>query len=273
MAIILPFVIPILFVIGWYCLAGHVDNPIILPAVESVARLFLHPGQELIGIGSLVGNIAISLARVIAGYCTAVLIGVPLGILMGYHLSTYHLFNNFLSLFRPIPPLAWVPLVLAWFGVASLATLFQFDHGIWYIYLNNIKLSMIFIIFIGGFFPILTSSIYGVRNVRKVLIDSVWMLGASKSDIFRKVLMPAAAPSIVNGMRIGLGVAWMCLVSAEMLPGSLAGAGYLITHAFTIARTDIVIAGMISIGALGAIMDIVFRIIEGRSFNWNRLSR
>jgi len=104
-------------------------------------------------------------------------------------------------------------------------------------------------------------------------LDSARVLGASEWDIFRKILLPASSPSIVNGMRIGLGVAWMCLVSAEMLPGSLSGVGYLITHAYTLARTDIVIAGMISIGVIGAFLDLSFRLVEDRKFVWTRLTR
>ena len=132
---------------------------------------------------------------------------------------------------------------------------------------------MIFIIVIGAFYPILTSSIHGVRNVNRVFIDTARVLGAGELDIFRKILLPAALPSMVNGMRIGLGVAWMCLVSAEMLPGSISGVGYLITHAYTMASTDIVIAGMFSIGLTGALMDWLFRRVERRCFSWQRLAR
>ena len=96
------------------------------------------------------------------------------------------------------------------------------------------------------------------------------VLGATQSQIFRKILIPAAMPAIITGMRIGLGIAWMCLVSAEMLPGSLSGIGYMITHAFTLASTDIVIAGMISIGCVGALMDMVFRRVEKQKFSWQR---
>jgi len=192
---------------------------------------------------------------------------------MGYYGTVFRLTNGFLAMFRPIPPLAWVPLVLAWFGITSFATLFGVERGYAYLYLNNLKFSMIFIIFIGAFYPILTSAIHGVMSVRNTLLDSARVLGASEWDIFRKILLPASSPSIVNGMRIGLGVAWMCLVSAEMLPGSLSGVGYLITHAYTLARTDIVIAGMISIGAIGAFLDLFFRIIEKRKFVWTRLTR
>jgi NitT/TauT family transport system permease protein len=266
-------VIPILFVVLWSLLAAYTKNDIILPQVTEVFELLGHPSADLISMGSLTANILVSLARVMAGYFLAVLIAIPLGVLMGYYGSVFNMLNGFLGLFRPIPPLAWVPLVLAWFGVASVATVLGLQFGKWYIYLNNLKLSMIFIIFIGAFYPILTSSIHGVRNVKKTLLDSARVLGAGELSIFLKILFPAAAPSIVTGMRIGLGVGWMCLVSAEMLPGSVSGVGYLITHAYTVARTDVVIAGMISIGVVGALLDLVFRYIEDKKFGWQRLAR
>lgn len=265
--------VPCLFLALWDLAARQLNNEVILPGVGQVAALFLQPAESLIAMGSLSTNVVVSLARVLAGYTIAVCIGVPLGIFMGYYGPAFRLLNGFLALFRPIPPLAWVPLVLAWFGVVSLATVFDVQRGPAYLYLNNLKFSMIFIIFIGAFYPILTSSIHGVMGVRSTLLDSARVLGAGQWDIFRKILLPAAAPSIVNGMRIGLGVAWMCLVSAEMLPGSLSGVGYLITHAYTLARTDIVIAGMISIGAVGAFLDLFFRIMEDRKFTWTRLTR
>lgn len=270
---VLSLVVPILFLAMWSFLASYTGNEIILPSLGNVTELLIRPGQSLISMGSLASNIAVSLMRVLAGYILAVAIAIPTGIVMGYYSLIFRLFNSFLGLFRPIPPLAWVPLVLAWFGVASMANLFGIQEGKLYVYLNNMKLSMISIIFIGAFYPILTSAMYGVRNVRKTLVDSARVLGAGESDIFLKVLLPGSAPSIVNGMRIGLGVAWMCLVSAEMLPGSLSGVGYLITHAYTVARTDIVIAGMISIGIVGAVLDFFFRKIEDRKFTWQRLAR
>ena len=261
---------PGFFLALWAWTAHRIDNAVIMPTVGAVADLLAHPNDDLISMGSLVGNIGVSLVRVLAGYLLAVLLAVPLGVLMGCSSLTHHVLHHFLNLFRPIPPLAWVPLVMAWFGVASLADLFSVEKGEWFLYLSNLKYAMIFIIFIGAFFPILTSAIHGVRNVNRIYLDSARVLGASRWDLFCKVLVPGALPSIVNGMRIGLGIAWMCLVSAEMLPGSLAGVGYLITHAYTVASTDIVIAGMVSIGLVGAAMDLLFRIFEEKRFTWQR---
>ncbi len=265
--------VPVIFLVLWVFIAQQLNNEVILPGVGQVAILFTRPTESLIAMGPLITNVAVSLVRVLSGYFLAVFIAVPLGILMGYYATVFRLMNGFLAMFRPIPPLAWVPLVLAWFGVASLATVLDIQKGNAYLYLNNLKFSMIFIIFIGAFYPILTSTIHGVMSVRSTFLDSARVLGANERDIFLKILLPASSPSIVNGMRIGLGVAWMCLVSAEMLPGSLSGVGYLITHAYTLARTDIVIAGMISIGVIGAVLDLFFRIIENKKFIWTRLTR
>lgn len=250
--------------------AGQIDNQIILPPVNQVFDVMVHPFEDLISMGSLVSNVMVSLVRVLLGYAVAALVAVPLGVVMGYYGFVFKAFNGFLNLFRPIPPLAWVPLVMAWFGISSLATVTGVESGQWYVYLNNVKFSMLFIIFVGAFYPILTATIHGVRSVNTTLVDSARVLGASQRQIFRKVLLPAALPAIITGMRIGLGIAWMCLVSAEMLPGSLSGIGYMITHAFTLASTDIVIAGMISIGCVGAFMDMIFRQIEKVKFSWVR---
>jgi NitT/TauT family transport system permease protein len=269
----LSLVLPGLLLLVWHFSAKTIDNQVILPPVQQVADLIFSPTVSLIGMGSLARNILVSLVRVLMGYLAGAILAIPLGVLMGYYSLGFRLGNTFFNLFRPIPPLAWVPLVMAWFGVASLATSLGLDRGIWYVYLNNLKYSMIFIISIGAFYPILSSTIHGVRNVRRTLLDSALVLGASEFQVFYKILMPAAAPSIVNGMRIGLGIAWMCLVSAEMLPGSMAGVGYLITHAYTVAHTDVVIAGMISIGAIGAALDGIFRFVEEHRFAWQHRER
>lgn len=268
-----PFLIPALFLFVWELAARSIGNELVLPSVAQVSLLLVHPLADCIAMGSLLGNIVISVVRVLVGYIIAVCLAVPLGIVMGKFSALFVLWNTFLGIFRPIPPLAWVPLVLAWFGVSSLATMLALPRGIVYYYLNNLKISMLFIIFIGAFFPILMSTIHGVRATNRTFIDSARVLGATERDIFFSILLPAAAPSIVNGMRIGLGVAWMCLVSAEMLPGSLSGVGYLITHAYTIGRTDIVIAGMLCISALGIILDSGFQWIEKHNYAWQHLVR
>lgn len=259
---------PALILVIWFLLSNVIDNKLILPAPGSVFQHFLTPTANIIGLGALTKNILVSLLRVFFGYLIAVLLAVPLGILMGYNRTAFGLGNSIISIFRPVPPISWQPLVLAWFGVTSVATLLGLTRGDAYVYLNNFKLSMTFIIFLGAFFPIITSSIYAVSSIPKPWIESARVLGANEWDIFCKILLPGAAPTIVNGMRTGLGSAWTCLVSAEMLPGSLSGVGYLIIHAYEIARIDVVVIGMMSIGAIGAFLDFIFRFAETRKFKW-----
>lgn len=271
--ILLPFAAPLLVLIIWELIAIELKNDVVLPTVGQVWVLFMHPNEDLLRLGSLLQNLGMSSIRVLCGYSAGLVLALPLGILMGHYKKVNRFMTPLVEILRPMPPLAWIPLILAWFGVASFATMFGVEEGEWYVFLNNIKFSMLIIIFIGAFFPILLNTVYGVSSVRSTLIDSARVLGASERDIFTKILLPAAAPSIVTGMRLGLGVAWMCLVAAEMMPGSISGIGYVITHAYTVARTDIVIAGMVSIGAVGLALDAAFRYFEARCFAWQRLSR
>lgn len=271
--ILISITVPVIFILIWFVASLIIDNKVILPGVNTVINNFAHATDNFIGLGSIPRNVLVSLIRVILGYTVGVLIALPLGVLMGYNSLVNKLFSNFINMFRPIPPLAWVPLVLAWFGVSSLATVFGVSEGDAFATLNSFKLSMVFIIALGTFFPVLTSSVFAVQSVNKTLIDSAKVLGATQKDLFFKILIPAAAPTIINGLRTGLGIAWACLVSAEMLPGSLSGMGYLITHAYELARTDLVVTGMICIGVVGALLDFIFRLANEKYFSWQNKMR
>ncbi len=264
----MPIILPVLLIIVWTLLSQIIDNKSILPSPYKVINNFVHSMDNFIGLGSLPRNIAHSLFRVVLGYGLGLMVAVPLGLLMGYFKIINKLFENFINLFKPVPPLAWQPLVLGWFGVASLATVAQLGYGQSYVFWDNFKLSMIFLIALGSFFPIVNNVIFGVNNVRRTLIESAMVLGAGRKDIFFKILLPGAAPTILNGMRLGLATAWGCLVGAEMLPGSVSGVGYLITHAYELARIDLVITGMICIGVVGALLDGIFKIISRKYFSW-----
>ena len=268
-----PLIMPVLLLTIWSILADILKMPIILPKPGVVFSHLSSPMNDIIAMGSLPYNIAFSLTRVVIGFSLAVLVGIPLGLLMGYNSITDRLFTGIISLLRAIPPLAWVPLVLAWFGITSLESLFDISYGRLYTFLHNIKLSMICIIFIGGVYPVLTSAMHGVRQIPLTLVESAVMLGASHRDIFIKVLLPASVPSIVSGMRIALGMCWMCVVAAEMMPGTPIGLGCMIMQAFSIGRTDIVITGMICIGCISAMLDWLFRRCEARFLFWRRGTR
>ena len=269
----LALVAPALFLLFWHYSSLRIGNAVVLPQIGEVASILARPGENLLNMGSLARNVFVSFVRVFGGYLLAVAVAVPLGLAMGYWSTLGRMLGLLIGIFRPIPPLSWIPLVLAWFGVASMATVLGIEEGQWYPFFSNIKLSMLFIIFIGAFFPILVNTVGGVQGVRSTLIDAVKVLGASQWQIVRRVVLPYAAPQVFTGLRVGLGVAWMCLVSAEMMPGSISGVGYLITHAYTVAQTDVVIAGMIAIGTMGVAIDSIFVVIERRAFKWQRLYR
>lgn len=264
----IPLILPVIFLLLWNYYAGLIDNNAILPTVGRVLNNFLHAFDNFIGLGSIPKNIGYSIIRVLLGYIIGAAIAFPLGLLMGYFKLVRNLCENFISIFKPIPSIAWQPLVLGWFGVSSIARLLGMPYGPSFAVVDNFKLSMIFLIALGGFFPICGNILFGVSNVRKVLVETAKVLGASQVNIFFHVLIPAAGPTIVNGMRMGLTASWVCLVSSEMLPGSMSGVGYLITHAYELARMDLVITGMICIGFIGALLDGVFRIIMSTRFSW-----
>jgi len=268
-----PIWVPTLVLFVWQLLALKMHNALVLPTVPAVGAVLSEPTGDLLRLGTMFHNALVSLFRVLLGYGLAAMVGIPLGILMGFFRPVRSALQGVFSMLRPIPPLAWVPLILAWFGTASLASLFGLQEGASYVWFGNIKLSMIFIIFIGSLFPIMANTMFGIRNVRRTLIDSALTLGASERDLVRHVLLPAALPSIFTGLRGGMGIAWGSLVAAEMLPGSISGLGYLITHAQSFARTDTVMAGMIAISLVGAALDWVFRLIEERKFRWQSLGR
>ena len=230
--------------VGLWEVTAFVLNTRFLPEPFQVGKTLV----ELSITGELFVHSLVSLTRVVAGFFLALLIGIPLGIVMGWSPRMEN-FSVILELIRPIPPLAWIPLALIWFGIG-------FE-------------SKVFIIFIGAFFPILSNSFLGVRETEPYLIEAGKVLGATDSEVLRKIVIPNSFPSILEGLRIGLGIAWMCLVAAELTGlKSPLGLGYLIMEARDLGRTDIVIAGMIAIGVIGYIMNFALRRAEGNLVRW-----
>jgi NitT/TauT family transport system permease protein len=190
-----------------------------------------------------------SLLRVFCGFSAAAFVGIPLGVVMGWSKSLQAILNPLIEIVRPIPPLAWIPIAILWFGI-------------------GIK-SAAFIIFLGAFFPILLNTISGVLTVDSRLIEATRVLGAKEKDMLLKVLLPAALPSVWTGLRIGLGIGWMTLVAAEFTGvKSGYGLGYLIMIARDIQRPDEIVGGMIVIGLTGFLLDTILRRAESRLLVW-----
>jgi NitT/TauT family transport system permease protein len=253
MKILKNLTLPIIGILAWEALAIYLNNPVILPKVESVISILLNPGVGILGTGNLIENTIVSIKRVLIGFFIAGAFAIPLGLLMGYYSLINDLFDTTVELLRPIPPLAWVPLALAWFGIGES--------------------SMHFIILIGAFFPILINTISGVKSVPVIMIEAAKTLGGSTKDILKSVVVPASSPDILTGLRVGVGIAWMCVVAAEMLPGSDAGLGYLIMYAYSLSKMNIVVASMIIIGIIGIILDKGLRYIEKKYFCWKKMMK
>lgn len=241
----------------------------ILPRLDAVADVLAHPTAKILITGSLLDNTIISLTRVMLGFLLATGISVPLGLAMGYFPVMDRFFDSSIEMLRPIPPLAWVPLILAWFGIKGLADMIP-PLAVNPI-IAGIQFSTVLIIFIGAVFPILLNTIQGVKNIPVEYLESARTLGARNFSILLKVIIPASLPLIVTGLRIGLGIGWMCLVAAEMMPGSSSGLGYLIWYAYELLRADIIVAGMIVIGMIGLLMDRGFKLVEQRMHWSNKL--
>ncbi len=194
----------------------------------------------------IIEHVKASLLRVIEGGITAFIIGVPLGIGIGYSKLIGNILNPVVEIVRNMPPMAWIPLAV-----------FILVAG-----------GSIFIVFIGVVFPIILNTIHGVRSTDTKLIDAAKTLGASESKIVTKVVIPSAFPSITAGLRIGLGVGWMAIVAAEMVIRSPVGLGYFIWNMGDIGRYAEMVAGMIVIGVIGYIMNISILLLQKRFIKW-----
>ena len=190
-----------------------------------------------------------SLVRVLGGFLAAAAVAIPFGIVLGRSKRLHEMVIPIIEIIRPIPPLAWIPLSILWFGIGFK--------------------SAVFIIFLGCFFPIVLSTISGVLSVDKVLIDAAKTLGAQEREIFYKVLLPGSFPSIYTGLRIAMGIGWMTLVAAEFTGvKSGYGVGYMIMTARDIQRPDYILAGMVTIGLIGFLLDLLLRLFERKSLKW-----
>lgn len=237
-------VVPVLLVLLWH--VGVQQQWVLpfdikmgfLPEPWHVARLlwaFAFGGNyDTAYAGELWGHLGASVLRVLAGFGLACLFGVPLGVLMGYYAWVNRALDLTVNLVRPVPATAWVPLVLLIIGFGSQAT--------------------IFLILISAFFPILLNTIAAVREVPPRLVEASLMLGTSPMGVLGKVVVPAATPGIVSGLRLGLGLAWVILVLGEA-NGIDSGLGAMITLARELVRTDVIVVGMICIGLAGLISD------------------
>lgn len=241
--------IPI-FIGIWWMLAIYLQgqNFYYLPTPMEVLQalnqsLTLDPATRL----SLWANIYASLVRFLLGFLLAVAVAVPLGLLIGFSRYANALARPTVEMLRPIPPIAWVPFLLLAFG---------FFYG------------PIVTIFVGVFFPILSNVIFGVNSVDPLIVDAARTQGANKWQVFTKVIFPSSIPYLMTGIKIGLGVGWMCIVAAEFIAAEGGGVGAIIVGGQTIGRYDIMFAGMVTVALLGLATLAFSTLIERRVTKW-----
>jgi NitT/TauT family transport system permease protein len=214
----------------------------------SGTRFFPTPAQTLGGVyelvrnGTLIQHVSASLMRVSMGYLAACAVGIPLGVLMGRVAGLYAALNPVIQMLRPISPIAWIPLAILWFGVGNL--------------------SPIFLIFLSSFFPMVVSTAAGVQGVERQYLRAAQNFGLDRTRTFRQVVIPAAMPQIITGMRVGLGIAWLVVVAAEMVAIN-SGLGYLIIDSRNAGnRYDLVVGSMVIIGVIGFLLDTLMRELD-----------
>jgi NitT/TauT family transport system permease protein len=198
--------------------------------------------------GTILTHLFASMQRVYSGFLLAAAIGIPLGLLIGKIAFLRALLDPTLSLLRPIPVTAWLPLSMVFFGLGPR--------------------SAVFLVFLGAFYPILLNTVFGVRSVDGKLFEAAAMLGCDGSRMFRQVVMPAALPAIFNGLRLGHGFSWILIVVGEMT-GVPTGLGSVIMDGRTLSRPDLVITGMIVIGVAGFLCDRLIVSLNNRVLAWS----
>ena len=228
---------------GWYLPKVDKQYAVLLPPPSEV----LLAGWELLRSGELLVHLWASLKRELIAFVFA-LVAIPLGVAMGWWRRVHDMVDPVVELLRPIPPIAWIPLSILWFGVGDLQNQF--------------------IIFLGIFFPVLINTIIGVKNIEPNLIRAARCLGANEWRMLQRVVLPALLPQLMTGIRVGFGVGWMALVAAELV-GAPSGLGFLINDARSLLRTDIVILGMLVIGLAGFSIDLLIRRISKTLLPWS----
>ncbi len=232
---------------AWQIIAERVvKNKLLLPSFSDVLSSFI----SILGSGLIYTDTMTSLLHFSIGIVAAFLIGIPLGISMGWFKKINRAIDPIIEILRPIPPLAWIPFAIVWFGLTHQAA------G--------------FVVFVGMIFPIVINTYTGFKNVPKVYVEAAKVLGCTRNlDLIRFIAIPSAMPSIIAGIRIAMGVGWMCLVAAEMFGVSKTGLGYRIWFNYYLHRMDFVLVYMLLLGFVGLLIDRFFRYyVDRKLLRW-----
>jgi NitT/TauT family transport system permease protein len=220
----------------------------LFPSPKGVVKAFI----ELVSVGTLFEDISDSIIRFVIGYSISVILGITLGLILGWFRNIWGFINPIVQLLRPISPMAWLPFIVLWFGIGELPA--------------------IAIIFVSAFFPILLSTVSAVGSVDQTYLKVAKNFGIKQPHVLIKIILPSAFPNIATGLHLALGTAWVFLVAGEMV-GAQSGLGFLIIDARNNLRSDMLMAAMVTIGVLGLFLDSLIRLLEKWISNrWGILS-
>ncbi len=242
---LLPLALPVMLLVVWEVLSrkGFI-RPTILPPPTDIWQVVV----EMTVSGELLKHLLISLERVVKGFSVGAVLGLISGILIGLSPRIERAVALVTGLLRPIPIIAWVPVLILWMGI---------DEA-----------SKITVIAIGSFWPVLLNVIQGIRSTDRKYLEVATILEKSRWMLLTKVILPSALPSIFTGIRIGIGIAWMSVVGAELIAAS-SGVGYMIMYARELSQADVMLVGVFSIGITGLLIDYIIRTVESRLLKWN----
>lgn len=246
--LLLPFLLIAILLAGWQ-LSVVLNKDSLIPGPWSVVMGIVELAQK----GLLLKYVVASLFRVTWGYLSAAILAIPFGLLLGWYQRGEKSINPLIQIFRPISPLAWIPISILWFGVGDLAA--------------------IYLIFLASFLPMTLTAMNAVRNIAPVHLNAGRNFGLSEAQLMYRVLYPAVMPQLIVGLRITLGIAWLVVVAAEMIAVN-SGLGFLIVDARNAGnRYDLVIAGMVLIGIIGLMLDTAMRKLEKlKSLRWGYIT-
>ncbi|AUX71290.1 taurine ABC transporter permease TauC [Erwinia pyrifoliae] len=239
----------VLLIVWWAVTRLQLIAPLFLPAPQQVwHQLMAIAGPTGFMDATLWQHLAASLTRIVIALLAAVVIGVPVGILMGLNDTLRGILDPLIELYRPVPPLAYLPLMVIWFGIGET--------------------SKILLIYLAIFAPVAMSALAGVKNAQQVRLRAARSLGASRWQVLWFVVLPGALPEILTGVRIGLGVGWSTLVAAELIAATR-GLGFMVQSAGEFLATDVVLAGITVIALIAFALELALRALQHRLTPWH----
>ncbi|SCM53583.1 taurine ABC transporter permease TauC [Hafnia alvei] len=241
-----------ILLVWWAVTAMQLISPLFLPAPQQVLKQLVSISTQGFMDATLGQHLAASLGRILVALLAAVVIGVPVGIAMGLNPTVRGILDPIIEIYRPVPPLAYLPLMVIWFGIGET--------------------SKILLIYLAIFAPVTLAAAAGVRSVEQVRVRAAQALGANRWQVLWYVVLPNALPEILTGLRIGLGVGWSTLVAAELIAATR-GLGFMIQSAGEFLATDVVIAGISVIALIAFALELGLRALQRRLTPWHGVKK